>query len=113
MSKAEELTSRILSYGFECEAGPLANCAEFQELIAALAQRDERIAELMRGCEMGEQLARDTRAMRDARAEVPEWCKEFVAAIARDWDSFELLETAARVVNEYADQLRACGIDVT
>jgi hypothetical protein len=79
-----------------------------RELEAALAARDKRIAELI---DTRVDMAAAAADYDRARAEVPEWCREFMAAITRDWDNFELLETAARVVNEYADQLNACGIE--
>jgi hypothetical protein len=31
-----ELVQRIEAYGFECEAGPIANCAEWRELMRRL-----------------------------------------------------------------------------
>lgn len=34
MEKALELLAKIEAYAFECEAGPLANCTEWQELKA-------------------------------------------------------------------------------
>jgi len=129
VSRAEELTSRILSYGFECEAGPLENCAEFQELIAVLAQRDERIAELEQKIDaFKENFARrlDIAAqqlaaadIRLARAEVPEWCKEIVD-MCHNWersggypeDACALAYLDKLIKALTPDQLRACGIEV-
>lgn len=131
VSRAEELTSRILSYGFECEAGPLENCAEFQELIAVLAQRDKWIAELDKKVSefreaadmaMGladhmatkcDELTVERRAavaawkalQQVARAKVPEWCEKMIRDLRRGIAVHLVLDDIPK------DQLRACGIE--
>jgi hypothetical protein len=81
-------------------------------LESALSARDQRIAELEASLRKTVPEETYTNLLK-ARAEVPEWCREFMGAIARDWDSYALDETAAHVVHEFADQLRACGIETT
>jgi uncharacterized coiled-coil protein SlyX len=70
------------------------------ELEASLAQRDDTILKLFA---MG---AREADAVRQARAEVPEWCRELVRGL--------LACDEGDVCDELTpDQLKALGIDGT
>jgi len=42
-----QLIAKIESYGFECEAGPLSNCVDWQQLQATIEQQDAKIAKLI------------------------------------------------------------------
>jgi len=99
VSRVEELANKILDCGYECEAGPLANNSDFQELIATLAQRDKWIADL----------ELDVRqfhaAFKSARAEVPEWCEKMIRDLRRGIAVHLVLDDIPK------DQLRACGIE--
>jgi len=39
-----QLIAKIESYGFECEAGPLSNCVDWQQLQATIEQQAAKIA---------------------------------------------------------------------
>lgn len=104
------------------------------DLESAVSQRDKRIAELekeldridgarhalaVRVSELSDALTSAQDRLFDARAEVPEWCKEIVRR-ARRWNDTGVgreAETAemslAQVLDEVTpDQLRDCGIEV-
>ena len=78
--------------------------SEAADLLRGLGIAQSRIAELMATrVDMAAAAADYDRA----RAEVPEWCKEFIAKLANECGAHAL----ARLTAQYADQLRACGIE--
>ena len=40
MSKTKRLTDQLKEYHFECEAGPLENCVDYQELVIRVERYD-------------------------------------------------------------------------
>jgi hypothetical protein len=115
MSRADELYTfaHQFTYGTAtcCTAGPAKRI--IHDLEFALAQRDERIAELELDVRQFQA------AFKSARAEVPEWCKQIVD-MCHNWersggyqeDACALAYLDKLIKALTPDQLRSCGIYV-
>jgi hypothetical protein len=107
---------KVVLTTFRDNSGPVVLFDEaagiIHDLESALAQRDERIAELI---DTRVDMAAAAADYNRARAEVPEWCKRIVHAVyvvengegnyIAQLEAEELLEGVSR------DQLRSCGVD--
>lgn len=83
---------------------------------STIAEQAERIAELKASLTSTvDEVFRWKDLCDAARAEVPEWIKDFAATVVRAWNDVGWSRNVQQIqgaIDRHSDQLRACGIEV-